>query len=116
VRPILPAWTETDASLHRRLGDAIDPERTGARTYPARRHEQIADAARNVLTDYAALDPAFALPDPTTFDDPPEARRAQDLLRYLTHSFRPFEMLSAVPAADTPIGEVLDTVEDIINR
>lgn len=27
MRPILPAWTETDASLHRRLGDAIDPER-----------------------------------------------------------------------------------------
>ena len=27
MRPILPAWTETDATLHQRLGAAIDPER-----------------------------------------------------------------------------------------
>jgi SAM-dependent methyltransferase len=27
MRPILPAWTETDAALHERLGAAIDPER-----------------------------------------------------------------------------------------
>jgi len=27
MRPILPAWTETDASLHQRLGAAIDPDR-----------------------------------------------------------------------------------------
>ena len=27
MRPILPAWTETDPSLHERLGAAIDPDR-----------------------------------------------------------------------------------------
>jgi SAM-dependent methyltransferase len=27
VRPILPAWTDADAELHARLGEAIDPER-----------------------------------------------------------------------------------------
>lgn len=69
-----------------------------------------------VLTDYIAVDPAVALPDPSTFDDPAAARRAQGLLRYLTHSFRPFEMQSALPAADTPTVEVLDTVEDLLVR
>lgn len=93
---------------------AIDPERTSVRTYPDRRHEQIAHAARNVLTDYATIDPTFALPDPSTFDDPLAAQRAQDLLCYLTHSFRPFEMFSALPAADTPTAEVIDTVEDLL--
>src|ERR671919_2671903 len=27
MRPILPAWTDADATLHARLGDAIDPDR-----------------------------------------------------------------------------------------
>jgi len=27
MRPILPAWTESDAALHARLGAAIDPDR-----------------------------------------------------------------------------------------
>ncbi|HVM24909.1 MAG TPA: methyltransferase domain-containing protein [Candidatus Limnocylindrales bacterium] len=27
MRPILPAWTDADAALHRRLGAAIDPDR-----------------------------------------------------------------------------------------
>ena len=54
------------------------------------------------------------MPHPQTFDNPTAARRAQALVRYLTHSFRPFEMLSASPAADTPITEVLDTVEDLL--
>ena len=27
MRPILPAWTDTDAALHARLGEAIDPDR-----------------------------------------------------------------------------------------
>ena len=27
MRPILPAWTDTDAALHQRLGAAIDPDR-----------------------------------------------------------------------------------------
>jgi SAM-dependent methyltransferase len=27
MRPILPAWTETDAALHHKLGTAIDPDR-----------------------------------------------------------------------------------------
>jgi SAM-dependent methyltransferase len=27
MRPILPAWTDTDAQLHARLGEAIDPDR-----------------------------------------------------------------------------------------
>jgi hypothetical protein len=56
----------------------------------------------------------FALPDPSTFDDPAAAERGQALVRYLTHSFRPFEQFSALPAADTPMAEVLDTVEDLL--
>jgi hypothetical protein len=67
-----------------------------------------------VLVDYALTDPTFALCDPKTFDDPGVALRAQALLRYLTHSFRPFELFSASPAAETPITQVLDTVEDIL--
>jgi hypothetical protein len=36
-------------------------------------------------------------------------------VRYLTRSFRPFELFSASPAADTPVAEVLDTVEDVLD-
>jgi hypothetical protein len=36
-------------------------------------------------------------------------------VRYLTHSFRPFELFSALPAADTPIAEVVDTVEHLLD-
>ena len=93
---------------------AIDPDHTSARTYPATRHEHIARAARDALADYAVIDPAFALPDPSTFDDPAAAQRAQALVCYLTHSFRPFELFSALPAADTPMAEVLDTVEQLL--
>ncbi len=67
-----------------------------------------------MIADYAVIDPAFALPNPSTFDDPAGARRAQALVRYLAHSFRPFELLSAMPAADTPTYEVLDVVEDLL--
>jgi hypothetical protein len=67
-----------------------------------------------VLADYAAADPSFALPDPDTFADPTAARRAQTLVQYLTQSIRPFEMLSATPAPDTPPGELLDTVEALL--
>lgn len=97
------------------LWPAIDPDRTSARTYPDTRHEQVARAARDALADYAVMDPGFALPDPSTFDDPATARRAQALVRYLAHSFRPFELFSASPAADTPIAEVLDTVQDLLD-
>ena len=93
---------------------AIDPGRTSARAYPDGRHEHIAGAARDALADYAIIDPVFALPDPSTFDDPAAAQRAQALVRYLTHSFRPFELFSALPAADTPMAEVLDTVEALL--
>ena len=104
-----------DPSLARaRLWPAIDPGRTSTRTYPDARHEHIARAARYVLADYAVNDPAFALRDPETFDDPSAAQRAQALLRYLTHAFRPFELFSALPAADTPMAELLDTVEDLL--
>ena len=96
------------------LWPAIDPGRTSTRTYPDERHKRIAHAARDVLAAYALTDPALALPDPDTFGDPGAARRAQALVYYLTHSFRPFEMFSASPAADTPIAEVLDSVEDLL--
>jgi hypothetical protein len=36
-------------------------------------------------------------------------------VRYLTHSFRPFELFSASPAADTPVADVVDTVEDLLD-
>jgi hypothetical protein len=35
-------------------------------------------------------------------------------VHYLTHSFRPFELYSASPAADTPIADVLDTAEHLL--
>ena len=92
----------------------IDPTRTSARTYPVAHHELVARSAREVLVAYAALDPEFALADPATFADPAAARRAQTLVRYLTHSFRPFELYSASPVADTSVAEVLDTVEDLL--
>ena len=57
----------------------------------------------------------FALPDPSTFDDPAAARRAQALVRYLAHSFRPFELFSALPAGDTPMAEILDIVEALLS-
>ncbi len=97
-----------------RLWPAIDPGHTSARIYPDARHERIAAAARTALVEYADTDPAFSLPDPHTFDDPRAAERAQALVRYLAHSFRPFELHSAAPAADTPRAEVLETVEGIL--
>ncbi|MFT3853510.1 MAG: sigma-70 family RNA polymerase sigma factor [Ilumatobacteraceae bacterium] len=93
---------------------AIDPSRTSARAYPDERHERVADGARAALAAYAAVDPELALADPSTFDDPAAAERAHALIRYLTHSFRVVELFSARPAADTPIAEVLDTVEDLL--
>ena len=93
---------------------AIDSRYTSTRTYPNGRHEQIARAARDALANYTVYDPTLALHDPRTFDDPSSAQRAQAIVRYLTHSFRPFELFSATPAADTPIAEVLDTVEDLL--
>jgi RNA polymerase sigma-70 factor (ECF subfamily) len=96
------------------LWPTIDPNRTSARTYPDERHEGIARAARDALTAYATVDPAFARPDPSAFDDPAAADRAQAVLRYLAHSFRVVEPFSALPAADTPIAEVLDTIEDLL--
>ena len=102
------------ARANARLWPAIDPALTSTRNYPNTRHEHIARAARAVLVDYALTDPTFALCDPKTFDDPSVALRAQALVRYLTHSFRPFELFSASPAAETPITQVLDTVEDIL--
>ena len=35
-------------------------------------------------------------------------------MRYLTHSFRVVELFSAQPAVETPMAEVLDTVEDLL--
>jgi hypothetical protein len=102
------------ARARARLWPAIDPSRTGARTYPDSRHEHIAGAARHALADYAVIDPVFALPEPCTFDDPAGAQRVQALVHYLAHSFRPFELLSAMPAADTPMAEILDNVEDVL--
>lgn len=103
------------ARAHARIWPAIAPERTLARTYPNTRHEQIASAARHILTRYLASDPGFALPDPHTFDDPAAAQQSQTLLHYLAHAFRPFEMLSASPAAETPMAEVLNTVEELLD-
>jgi RNA polymerase sigma factor (sigma-70 family) len=119
VPPALPEgfdarFTFDPARARSRRWPAIDPVRTSARTYPDERHQRIADAARDALADYAALDPEFTLPDPASFDDPGAATQAQALVRYLTHSFRPFELFSAEPATDTPVAEVLDTVEDLL--
>ena len=102
------------ARARARRWPAIDPDRTSVRTYPDERHEHIARAARAALADYAAVDPAFALADPSTFDDPAAAERAQALVRYLTHSFRVVELFFALPAVETPMAEVLDSVEDLL--
>ncbi len=93
---------------------AIDPSHTSVRSNPDPRHEQIASAARETLAAYAVLDPTLALPHPPTFHDPALAERAQRLLRYLAHAFRPFEHLDGEPAADTTVARLLDTVEDIL--
>ena len=93
---------------------ALDPDRTSARTYPDERHEHIARSARGALADYAALDPTFALADPSAFDDPAAAERAQALVRYVTHSFRVIELFAGLPAVETPIADVLDTVEALL--
>ena len=71
-------------------------------------------SGNQTLAVYAVIDPTFSLRAPSTFDNPCTAERAQALVRYLTHSFRPFELLSASPAADTPIAELLDSIEDLI--
>ena len=102
------------ARAHARRWPAIDPDRTSARTYPDERHEHIARAARAALADYAAVDPAFALPDPSTFADPAAAERAQALVRYLAHAFRVVELFSAQPTVETPMAEVLDDVEGLL--
>jgi RNA polymerase sigma-70 factor (ECF subfamily) len=103
------------ARARARRWPAVDPDRTSARSYPDARHEHLAGAARAVLAGYAALDPAFALPDPSTFDDPAAAEQAQALVRSLTHSFRPFELFSASPADDTTVAELLDEVEALLS-
>ncbi len=121
VPPQLPEGFDARITFDRaraeaRTWPAIDPSRTSSKTYPDSRHERIANAARTALADYAVVDPTFSLSAPRTFDNPITAERAQALVRYLTHSFRPFEVLSATPAADTPIAEVLDTVEELLAR
>ena len=60
------------------------------------------------------IDPTFALADPSAFDDPAAAERAQALVRYLTHTFRVVEIFDAQPAVETPIAEVLNTVENLL--
>ena len=98
-----------------RLHPAIQPHRTSARRYPDERHERLAAAARQMLAAYERLDRSFALPDPMTFDDPVWATKAQALVRYLAHSFRPFEFRTAEPASDATVAEVLDAVEGVLD-
>ena len=98
------------ARARARRWPAIDPSRTSVRTYPDERHGRIAGAARAALAGYAAVDPAFALADPSTFADPAGAERAQALVRYLAHSYRVVELFAALPAVETPRLEVLDSV------
>ena len=98
-----------------RLHPAIQPHRTSARHYPDVRHERLAVAAREMLAAYERLDRPFSLPDPMTFDDPAWATKAQALVRYLAHSFRPFELRTAEPASDVTIPELLDAVEALLD-
>jgi RNA polymerase sigma-70 factor, ECF subfamily len=119
VAPALPEGFDArimfgPARARARLWPAIDPGRTSSRTYPNARHEHLACAARDLLSDYTLLDPSYALGDPYSFDDPSTAKRAQALVRYLSHSFRPFELFSASPAADTPTPEVLNSIENLL--
>ncbi len=102
------------ARARARRWPAIDPGRTRVRSYPDERHEHIAGAARATIAAYATLDPTFALADPSGFDNPAGAERAQALVRYLTHPFRVVELFFASPAVETPIAEVLDTIEDLL--
>jgi RNA polymerase sigma factor (sigma-70 family) len=104
------------ARARARLWPAIDPQRTVVRSYPDERHESIARDARAAIADYARVDPTFALAEPSAFDDPDAVERAQALVRYLAHSFRVVELFSALPASDTPMAEVLDTVEKLLRR
>lgn len=97
-----------------RLHPAIQPHRTSARRYPNDRHQRLAAAARDMLAAYEHLDRSFALRDPLTFDDPAWSTKAQALVRYLAHSFRPFELRTAEPASDATIDVVLDAVEVLL--
>jgi len=54
------------------------------------------------------------VPDPSAFDDPAAAERAQALVLSPTHSFRAVELFSALPAVETPMAEVLDRVEELL--
>lgn len=99
-----------------RIWPAIDPTHTGVRTNPDARHAQIASAARKTLDTYSGLDPTLDMPDPATFNDAGFAERAQRLHRYLSHAFRPFEHLAAEPAADTSVAQLLQDVQEILDR
>ena len=93
------------ARARARRWPAIDPDRTSARTYPDERHEHIARAARDRPRRLRRDRPRVRVcADPSTFDDPAAAERAQALVRYLTHSFRVVELFSALPGGRHPDG------------
>ena len=67
---------------------------------------------RGPRSPHSSVDRGLA--DPSAFDDPAAAERAQALVRYLAHSFRVVEMFLALPAVETPIAQVLDSVGDLL--
>jgi len=98
----------------RRLWPAVDPVGTITTDYPSSRHGDVADAARRILSRYAAWDPTFSLPAPASLPEPATASAAQELLRYLTQPFFVAESVTSQPGQDTPVGSLLDAVERII--
>lgn len=106
------AFTRVRAAAE--LWPAIDPRKTVSRQWPNDRHERLSAAARSLLRSYEEHDSTLSLPDPTTFDDPAAAVRAQSLIRYLAQPMRIAELATSIPGERTDYVQLLDDVETML--
>lgn len=95
----------------RRLWPAIDPAKTMSRSYPSRRHHDLASAARQILVDYTAWDPTLERPDPAGLAEPINAAAGQHLLDYLAQPFYVAEPVTSKPGEHTAVPDLLDEVQ-----
>jgi RNA polymerase sigma factor (sigma-70 family) len=118
--PEPPEGFEQQVSFDRRrvrsgLYPAIQPATSVSRWWPSDRHRELADEVRGRLGAYDLVDPELSLPDPATLLVP-EARIAQDLLRYLAQPFTIAEPFTSEPGQVTAYPELLDDVERLLER
>lgn len=97
------------------LYPAIHPATSVSRWWPSARHKQLANEVRSRLAAYDRVDPELSLPDPETLSVP-EARIAQDLLRYLAQPFTIAEPFSSEPGQLTGYPQLLDDVERLLEQ